>query len=79
MHAFQTRLAIILSVLIVSLAGEAAAQVAKIYGDAHKIDPDLYRFTRSLESLGKMVNANTSLILRTDSDPFSLLQSAGRP
>jgi membrane protease subunit HflC len=61
------------------IKGEAAAQVAKIYGDAHKIDPDLYRFTRSLESLGKMVNANTSLILRTDSDPFSLLQSAGRP
>jgi membrane protease subunit HflC len=61
------------------IRGEAAAQVAKTYGDAHKIDPDLYRFTRSLESIGKMINGGTSLILRTDSDPFSLLQSKDRP
>ncbi len=37
--------------------------------------PDLYRFTRSLDSLDKLVTGNTSLILRTDSEPFSLLQS----
>ena len=61
------------------IRGEAAAQVAKTYGDAHKTDPDLYRFTRSLESLGKMINSTTSLILRTDSDPFSLLQSKDKP
>jgi len=30
---------------------------------------------RSLESLDKLVNGNTSLLLRTDSEPFSLLQS----
>jgi modulator of FtsH protease HflC len=57
--------------------GEAAAQAARIYADAHRIDPDLYRFTRSLQSLDKLVNGNTSLILRTDSEPFSLLQSKG--
>ena len=39
------------------------------------IDPELYRFTRSLESLDKLVTGNTSLILRTDSEPFSLLQN----
>ncbi len=57
------------------IRGESAAQVAKTYADAHRVDPELYRFTRSLDSLDKLVTANTSLILRTDSEPFSLLQS----
>src|SRR5207248_3340004 len=57
------------------IRGESAAQVAKTYADAHRIDPELYRFTRSLESVDKLVTGNTSLILRTDSEPFSLLQS----
>lgn len=57
------------------IRGESAAQVAKIYADAHRTDPDLYRLTRSLDSLDKLVSGNTSLILRTDSEPFSLLQS----
>jgi membrane protease subunit HflC len=57
------------------IRGKTAADVAKTYGDAHRVDPELYRFTRSLESIDKLVTANTSLILRTDSEPFSLLQS----
>lgn len=57
------------------IRGTSAAETAKIYADAHRINPELYRFTRSLESIGKVVTANTSLILRTDSEPFSLLQS----
>jgi membrane protease subunit HflC len=57
------------------IRGESTATVAKIYADAHRIDPGLYKFTRSLDSLGKLVNGNTSLILRTDSEPFSLLES----
>jgi modulator of FtsH protease HflC len=57
------------------IRGEAAAQIARIYSDAHKVDPDLYKFTRSLESLDKLVTAGTSLVLRTDSEPFSLLEN----
>jgi len=59
------------------IRGESAAQVAKTYADAHRSDPELYRFTRSLDSLDKLVTGNTSLILRTDSEPFSLLQDKG--
>jgi modulator of FtsH protease HflC len=59
------------------IRGEAAAQIAKTYGDAHRTDPDLYRFTRSLDSLDKLVSGNTTLILRTDSEPFSLLENKG--
>lgn len=61
------------------IRGESAAQVARTYADAHRNDPELYRFTRSLESLDKLVNGGTSLILRTDSEPFSLLQSKDKP
>jgi modulator of FtsH protease HflC len=61
------------------IRGEAAAEVAKTYAAAHRVDPQLYRFTRSLDSLGKLVTGNTSLILRTDSEPFSLLQDKGKP
>ena len=61
------------------IRGESAAQVARTYADAHRNDPELYRFTRSLESLDKLVNGGTSLILRTDSEPFSLLQSKEKP
>jgi membrane protease subunit HflC len=57
--------------------GQSAAEVAKTYADAHRVDPELYHFTRSLESLDRLVNSETSLILRTDAEPFSLLQ--GKP
>lgn len=56
------------------IRGESAAKVAKAYADAHRTNPELYRFTRSLESIEKLVNSNTTLILRTDSEPFSVLQ-----
>src|ERR1700681_1875370 len=60
------------------IRGKSAAEVARTYADGHKINPDLYRFTRSLDSLDKLVTGNTSLILRTDSEPFSLLQNKER-
>ena len=62
---------------VARIRGTSAAEVAKTYADADRADPGLYRFTRSLDSLDKLVTGNTSLILRTDSDPFSLLQSQG--
>ena len=61
------------------IRGESAAHIAKTYADAHRVNPELYKFTRSLESLQKLVTGNTSLILRTDSEPFSLLQGKDRP
>jgi len=57
------------------IRGQSAAEVAKVYADAHRIDPELYRFTRSLDSLDKLVTDQTTLILRTDAEPFSLLQT----
>ena len=61
------------------IRGKSAAEVARIYADAHRLNPELYRFTRSLDSLDRLVTPNASLILRTDSEPFSLLQSKEKP
>jgi membrane protease subunit HflC len=61
------------------IRGESAAEVAHTYANAHRADPTLYRFTRSLESIDKLVGSTTSLVLRTDSAPFSLLQDEATP
>src|SRR5246127_5041620 len=49
------------------IRGDSAAQVAKTYADAHRTNPELYRFTRSLDSIDKLVTGNATIILRTDS------------
>lgn len=60
------------------IRGEAEAEAARIYADAHRTDPDLYRFVRSLEALDDVVGKDTTVILRTDSPPFRMLTSEGR-
>jgi len=60
------------------IRGEAEAEAARIYADAHRTDPDLYRFVRSLDALDDVVGNDTTVILRTDSPPFRLLTSEGR-
>lgn len=60
------------------IRGEAEAEAARTYAEAHRQDPELYRFVRSLEALDEVVGPETTVILRTDSDPFRLLTSQGR-
>lgn len=56
------------------IRGEAEAEAARIYAGAHSVDPSFYRFTRSLDSMGKVLNERSHVVLRTDSPPFRLLQ-----
>lgn len=63
---------------VARIRGASAAEVAKTYADAHRADPELYRFLRSLDSLDKLIGAQSTLILRTDVEPFSFLQSDGK-
>ena len=58
------------------IRGEAEAEAARIYAEAHDVDPDLYRFLRSLETIDQVVGEQTTVILRTDSEPFRLLERA---
>lgn len=56
------------------ITGEAEAEAARLYAEAHDIDPELYRFLRSLETIENVVGPKTKLLLRTDSEPFRLLE-----
>ena len=53
---------------------DAEAEAARIYAKAHSIDPSFYRFTRSLDSLTKVLNRRSQIVLRTDTPPFQLLE-----
>lgn len=57
------------------IMGQAEAEAAAIYAAAHKQDPELYRFLRGLETLDVVVGEQTTVVLRTDAEPFSLLES----
>lgn len=57
------------------IKGEAEAEAAKIYADAHKLDPEFYRFTRSMESLKSLLSSQTTVVLGTDAEPFNFLKS----
>lgn len=58
---------------VAKIRGEAEAEAARIYSEAHSKDPELYRFIRSLETMDQVIGARSSIILRTDSEPFELL------
>jgi membrane protease subunit HflC len=59
------------------IRARAEAQAARIYAEAQSRDPELYRFLRSLESLKTLLGRRTTVILRTDAAPFTLLSTPG--
>lgn len=59
------------------IRARAEAEAARIYADAHTRDPELYRFLRSLDSLKTILSARATVIVRTDTAPFALLNSPG--
>ncbi len=57
------------------LRGTADAAAARTYSDAYQKNPDLYAFTKSLETLQKsLAGGETSLVLTTESDLLQLLE-----
>ena len=56
------------------IRGDAETQAAKIYAEAYRRDPELYRFVRSLDTLEDVLGTKSSVILRTDAEPFRLLR-----
>jgi modulator of FtsH protease HflC len=59
------------------IRARAEAQAARIYAEAQGRDPELYRFLRSLDSLKTLLGKRTTVILRTDAAPFTLLTTPG--
>lgn len=56
--------------------GKADATATKIYGDAYGRDKEFYAFSRTLENLKEGKNANSVLVLTTDSDYYRYLKEA---
>ncbi len=57
--------------------GLADAQAAAIYAQAYGRDPELYQFLKSMETLSRSLDANSWLILSTDSELLKYLKSDG--
>ncbi len=58
------------------IRGQAEAEAAKRHGEAHSKDPELYRVVRSLETMDGVLGARSTVIIRTDSEPFKLLNES---
>ena len=56
------------------ILGEGEAQSIQIYADAYNQDSEFYRFYKTLETLRTTMDADTWLILSTDSEFYSILQ-----
>ena len=60
------------------IIGEADAEATRIYGSAYGADPEFYSFSKTLESYG-VLGANTTLMIKGDSDFFRYLESTTQP
>ncbi len=61
------------------ILGQAEKEAAAIYAQAHQLDPNFYRFWRSMQVIKKVLNSKATVILRNDQEPFNeLFQSAQR-
>jgi membrane protease subunit HflC len=49
------------------IRGQAEAEAARIYADAQAVDPEFYRFVRTLESYDKIIDKETTLVLPAES------------
>jgi membrane protease subunit HflC len=58
--------------------GEGDAQAVKIFADAYGRDPEFYDFVRAMDAYRRTIDADTTLILSTDSDFFRWLSNPRR-
>lgn len=58
------------------IRGKADAQAADIYAAAYNRDPDFYRFLKSMSTLKESFDADTLMLLSTDSELLRYMNSA---
>ena len=61
------------------IVGRAEQEAAAIYARAHQLDPEFYRFWRSLQAIKRTLGAKATVILRTDQGFFDVLSSPPKP
>jgi len=59
------------------LKGTADAEVTKIYADAYNQDPEFYSFLKTLDTYGKTIDSDTTLILTTEDEYYRHLKGPG--
>ena len=57
------------------ILGQSEKEAADIYAQAHRLDPEFYRFWRSLQAIKKTLGAKATVILRTDQGFFDVLST----
>ncbi len=57
------------------IIGRAEKDAAEIYARAHQLDPEFYRFWRSLQAIKKTLGNKATVILRTDQGFFDVLSA----
>jgi modulator of FtsH protease HflC len=62
-----------------SIIAAADAEAAKIFADAYNADPEFYSFWRTLDAYGKIVGANTTLVLSPTSELYRFMADPGLP
>jgi membrane protease subunit HflC len=55
------------------IQADAEVSAAGVYAKAYRADPGLYTTLRSLDTAGKVIGPNTTIVLRTDAAPFKVL------
>jgi len=55
------------------IRGEGEAAAIKIYGAAYEKDPEFYRFLRTLEAYGNILDDQSTIVLSTDSDLWKMI------
>jgi membrane protease subunit HflC len=58
------------------ILGVAEKEAAEIYAEAHRMDPDFYRFWRSMQVIKKTLGAKATVVMRNDQEPFNELFDA---
>ena len=61
------------------ILGQAEKEAAEIYARAHRLDPEFYRFWRSLQAIKKTLGSKATVILRTDQGFFDVLSVPPKP
>ncbi len=56
------------------IKGRADAEATEIYAKAHNLDPDFYRFTKSMDVFGTTLDKTTTLVLGTDGEFLRYLE-----
>jgi membrane protease subunit HflC len=60
------------------IKGKADAEATRVYAEAYNLDPEFYQFMKTLETYRTAIDAQTWLLLSTDSEFFRYLKTTRR-